>query len=118
MDSGIISKHKYIKLIEFALKNKSFSVQEACDASGLNEREFNGAKYSLFVLLGKHEHIVNIHESLEWWLKPEAYFSYVSFLEFQHSLNTSRRAQWIAVFSLLFAAGSLLVSAYAIFFRQ
>lgn len=117
MDSDSHNKHKFIKLIEYALSNKSFSVREACDASGLSEREFDRAKYSLFVLLGKHEHVESPHERLDWWLKPEAYFSYISYLEFQHSLNTSRRAHWIAVFSLLIASASLLVSAYGAFFK-
>jgi len=116
MNIELINNHRYSKLVEYALANKTFSVKQACDASGLSEDEFSGAKYSLFMLKGEHECIDSADKVLSWRLKPEAYFSYVSYLEFKHSLITSHRAWWVACFSLLIAAASLLlVTAYSIF---
>ncbi|MEX2257147.1 MAG: hypothetical protein WD672_00435 [Woeseia sp.] len=117
MDIKSIKNHRYVKLVEFVLANQSFSVRQACDASGLSEDEFSGAKYSLFMLKGAHERIESSHEILDWRLKPEAYFSYVSYLEFKHSLATSRRAWWFSVLSLLIAAASLLVAGYGTFWK-
>ena len=117
MDIELIKNHRYIKLVEYALDNKTFSVQQACDASGLSETEFEGTKYSLFMLSGANEKIGSIHEVLDWRLKPEAYFSYVSYLEFKHSLTMSRWAWWFSIISLFIAAMSLLVSGYGTFWR-
>jgi hypothetical protein len=117
MDLDSIKDHRYVKLVEFALANKSFSIRQACNASGLSEDEFSGAKYSLFMLKGEHEHIASSHEILDWRLKPEAYFSYVSYAEFKHSLTTSRWAWWFSGISLFIAAASLLIAAYGVFWK-
>jgi len=34
------SKHKYVVLIEYALEHDEFSANEACEATGLTEKEF------------------------------------------------------------------------------
>lgn len=111
MESKVIDNHKYLNLIEFALKNKEFSVQQACEASGMNEQEFNIAKYSFFILLGKHEYIDNLQQALEWHIKPEAFFSYISYIEYKESSKNSQYAIWIAIISMI-------VSAYGIFFTS
>jgi hypothetical protein len=112
-----VKNHRYIKLVEFALANHKFSVRQACDASGLTEDEFSGAKFSLFMLKEINEHIESVHEILDWRLKPEAYFSYVSYLEFKHSLATARRAWLFSAFSVLIAAASLFVATYGTFLK-
>ena len=117
MNNKLVENHRYIKLVEFALANKIFSVNQACEASGLSAEEFSGAKYSLFLLKGVHENIACDNELLGWRLKPEAYFSYVSYLEFKFSLTTSRWAWWFSGLSLLVAAFSLGVAAYGTFWK-
>lgn len=71
-------KHKYIQLIEFALANRSFTVQQALDATKMSGDEFSAAQYSLFHLKGMHENS-NRNEQMDWTLKPEAYFNYLCF---------------------------------------
>ena len=90
---------KFIKLIEFALKNPSFTIAQACKASNMTPTEFEGAKYSLFNLRGEHE---NAHPNadLSWRLSPEAYFNYLNFLEFKHAVATARKAHWTAIVSI------------------
>jgi hypothetical protein len=111
------SNHGYVRLVEFALKNKEFSVDQACKATGLSESEFSGAKYSLFLLRGEHESVVDQAKPLEWRLKPEAYFGYLSYLELNHSLSASRKAWWFSIVSLVVASVSLFVTAYGVFFK-
>lgn len=104
MESKIIDNHKHLRLIEFALKNKEFSVQQVCKVSGMSEQEFNNAKYSFFMLLGKHEYIDNIQQVLEWHIKPEAFFSYISYIEYKESSKNAKYAIWIAIISMIISA--------------
>ncbi len=95
-----IERHKFIRLIEFSLKNSSFSIQQAVEASGMTEEDFSGAKYSIFQLKGEHEHATS-DKVLNWRLTAEAFFNYLSFLEYRDALKASRRAIWVAISSLL-----------------
>lgn len=74
----------------------------------MTEEDFNGAKYSLFQLKGEHEHAA-FDKVLPWRLKAEAFFNYLSFLEYRDALRYSRRAFYIAI-------GSLLVSIISAWF--
>jgi hypothetical protein len=104
-----IEKHKIIKLIEFALERTDFSVHQAMDASGMSEDEFSGAKYVIFQLKGVHEH-PSPDEVLDWRLSAEAFFNYLSFLEYRDALKSSRRAFGVAIVSLLLATVSTVIS--------
>lgn len=105
-----IEKHRFIKLIEFALQHSSFSAREAMTASGMSEREFSGAKYTLFKLKGEHES-APASETLNWHLSPQAFFQYLSFLQYRHAVRSSSRALWIAAASLAVATAGTIVSA-------
>lgn len=102
-------KHKYIDLIEFALATRSFSVQQILDATKMSGDEFNAAKHALFHLKGMHENPLR-DEVIDWTLKPEAYFQYLSYLEFKHSVESSKRAYWVAWISMSIAAISVVIA--------
>jgi hypothetical protein len=104
MNLNDIENYKIIKLMEFSLKDQSFSVQQACNVSGVSPDEFSGLKYSLYVLKGAHENIESNNEILDWRLTPEAYFNYLSFIQYKHSVLTSKRAQIVAICSLLISS--------------
>lgn len=96
-----IETNKFVKIIEFVLKNNRFSAVEACKKSGMSIPEFNGAKYSLFLLKDEHEISSSEQGELTWNLSPEAYFHYLSFVQYKHAVSTSNRAHWLAICSLV-----------------
>lgn len=111
MPSSELEEHEYVRLIAFALKEPRFSVQQACEASGLSPRRFKSAMYSIFSLRGQHEHLESDHEILDWELSPEAYFNYLSFLEFRHSLATAAKAQSTANKAIFISIAGIIVGA-------
>ncbi len=111
MVSSELREHEYVKLIAFALETPSFSVQQACEASGLSPRRFKSAMYSIFSLRGQHERLQSDHEILDWELSPEAYFNYLSFLEFRHSLAAAAKAQSTANWALFISIAGIFVGA-------
>lgn len=100
MNLAEIETNKFIKIIEFALKNQKFSIEAACRECGMTIPEFNSAKYSLFMLKGEHEISNSSQDVLTWNLSPSAYFHYLSFIQYKHAVKTSNKAHWIAIFSL------------------
>lgn len=102
-------RHKCIDLIEFALANRSFTVQQALDATKMSGDEFDAAKNGLFHLMGIHEH-PHRNEVISWTLKPEAYFQYLSFLEFRHSVQSAKKAYRVALASIFIAIVSVLIA--------
>ena len=113
MSIPLIQSHKYIKLVEFALQNKTFSVEKACEISGLTQQEFQLAKPAFFVMTGRENYTEPFHELCGWQLKPETLFSYISYLEFQYSLENSKKARWFSIISLLVASVSLAFAIYS-----
>lgn len=104
-----MNKHKYIELIEYALENPRFSVIQACEATGLSDGEFRFIRREIFVL-NMEQDSADLHtrEVQEWKLHPQAYFNYLQFCEFKHSLEESARAQenaqrahWIAIAAIV-----------------
>ena len=98
------SKHKYVALIEFALKNDTFSVEDAIAACGLSEKEFRFVSASLFSLNANQASPgFSPTTKSDWILKPEAYFSYLQYLEFRHAIETAKRAYWLSVLAIIVA---------------
>jgi hypothetical protein len=91
-------KHKYVSLIEFSLKNPNFSATKACSVCGLSEKEFRFVASSIYVLNAyQTDPSFDPNRELEWIIKPEAYFSYLQYLEFCHAIETAKRAYWLSV---------------------
>ena len=97
-------KHKYVSLIEFALRNHTFSVEEAMSACGFTEKEFRFVSSSLFSLSAyQADPGFDPARKLEWILKPEIYFSYLQYLEFLHAVRTARQAFWLSLAAIVIA---------------
>ncbi len=98
-------KHKYVRLIEFAMTNSSFSADEACKACGLSSKEFQFISASVFILNAyqESEGSVRVAQVQEWILRPEAYFGYLQFMEFQHAIEAAKRAYWLSVLAIVIA---------------
>jgi hypothetical protein len=95
--------HKYVRLIEYSLWNPSFKAADACAACGLSDKEFRFVSHSIYSLSAYQEQLPRPDESLEWVLRPEAYFSYLQYLEFRHAIETAKRAYWLSVAAILVA---------------
>ena len=100
----IPSKHKYISLIEFSLGNPKFSVNVACAACGLSEKEFRFISNSIYVLNAAQADMGhNPDIQFDWILSPDAYFSYLQYLEFKHAIEAARRSYWLSVAAIVIA---------------
>jgi len=99
MNIANIEKHKFIKLIEFSLENDQFSIDQACDASGMLPREFHAIQESIY---GEpFVAAISPAQLKEWKLSSEAFFNYLSFLEYKNAIKSSSRATWFAIGSLV-----------------
>ena len=93
--------HKYVQLIEYTLRNPSFKPGDACTACKLSEKEFAFVAPSLYSLSAAQSGVINSTMLQEWILRPEAYFSYLQYLEFRHAIETARRAYWLSVAAIV-----------------
>lgn len=116
MEIREIENHKFIKLIEYALKNESFTVTQVCEAVGMSPSEFNSAKYSIFQLKGEHENIRSSDLNLPWQVSTKAFFDYLSFLQYRDAVKSAKKAHCTAVIAIIItgflALGSIIVSLY------
>lgn len=96
-----IDNHGYIKLIEHTLKNNNFSVNQVCKDTGLTTKQFNFAKEHIFMLSHFQENNLNPEIKQDWELSPSAYFNYLQYLEFKHSIKSSRISLYVAFFAVV-----------------
>ena len=107
-------KHKYVALIEYALKNPVFSAEDACQAVGLSEKEFRFISSSIFSLNAvQSSQDFRSNQKHDWILLPEAYFSHLQYLEFQHAIEHARRAYWISVLAIIVSIIGVGIALYA-----
>jgi hypothetical protein len=84
-------------------KRVTFHLEPALKASKLTKDEFEMIRDSLFY----RDNLPEIHEPtsqlLEWKLKPDAVFAYLSYKQYEHAIISTKRALWIATASLVVA---------------
>ncbi len=95
--------HRYVQLIAYTLRNPSFKSADACAACGISEREFRFVAGSIYSLNEYQVQKGRPDEIQEWMLRPEAYFSYLQYLEFRHAIKASRRATLLALVAIVIA---------------
>jgi len=95
-------KHRYVALIEYALSNPEFTAEEACGAVGLSDKEFRFIAGTIFALNAvQSSQDFRSQQKHEWILQPDAYFSYLQYVEFMHAIEHARRAFWVAVLAIV-----------------
>ena len=109
MDITDIENHGFIKLIKFALENKSFSKKQACEYSGLSDRQFDFVRDRIFVLSGYQEENLSSSEIQDWELSPASYFQYLQYLGYKHAVKVSQRAHYTAIAAIVIS-GALAVT--------
>jgi hypothetical protein len=100
-------EHKYIKLLDYVVRQKktSFHLQPGFDESGLSKDEFLLIQDSFFYRDNLPDNYETASQELEWRLKPEALFGYLSYKQYEHAIHSAKWALWIATASL--AAGMI-----------
>ena len=114
MDIAKIENHGFLKLIKLTLENNYFSIEQACEITGLSIKQFNFAKHEIFVLNGLQDGHIQQNEMHSWELSPASYFNYLQYLEFKHSIESSRKSSILAIAAIIIsgilAVASLVVS--------
>ena len=109
------SKHKYVALIEYSLEHEEFSANEACEATGLTEKEFRFIIASIFVPNGYQGNMAfDLSLKQNWVLRPEAYFSHLQYLEFCHAIEHAKRAYWVAILAIIIALIGVGISVFQV----
>jgi len=101
MSVTALEQNRVIQLVKYSLENRSFSVAEALNHTGMGMAEFVAVANKIYCGGEEIDHSLNMHEILSWNLTPESLFQYMSFLEYKDSLKSSKRATIIAVISIV-----------------
>ena len=108
-----MKKHGYIELIEYAMKERNFSIEQACRAIKLPISDFMFIRHEIFILNGNQaEAIVHHNELLEWKLSPQAVFGYIQYKAYEDAVESSKRSHKLAILALCISALSALGSIF------
>jgi len=112
MNIANIEKHGYLKLIEYTLESNQYSMAQACEYTGLSNKQFNFAKHDIFVLSAAQDTSLNPNEQHQWELSPDSYFNYLQYLEFKHSIESSRKSTMLAIIAIIISGTLALASLF------
>ncbi|GAA6145535.1 hypothetical protein [Thalassolituus maritimus] len=103
--------HPYIKLIEFALNNRSFTIEQARMAAHLSHEEFMFVRHDLFVLSGAQtDSVIPEQQVMEWKVSPQALFGYIQFQAYRDAVESARKADRRGLIATRISIGALIIS--------
>lgn len=109
-----IEKHKYIKLLEYAIsQTSSYHMEPGLREANMTEREFLYIRDSIFINANTQAPPPNIYEVFDWKLKPEAIFGYLSFKQYEQAQGSSSKAFYISTASLVVAILTLAATIFS-----
>lgn len=114
MNFSQLKKHQNIRLIEYTLEHKKYSVDQVCSDLTITSREFHFAKKTLFTMTNYQTDKLISSEQTDWCLSNEVLFNYLQFKEFEHSLKNSKKLNWIAVIALIVSTISMIITALSV----
>jgi hypothetical protein len=101
--------HKYIKLLDYAVaKDGLYHMAPALTAAKMTETEFENIRDSLFINAHTQAPPPNKNQNFEWRLRPEAVFGYLTYKQYEHAQQSSKRAMYISSGSFIVAILSLI----------
>ncbi|MDH5358149.1 MAG: hypothetical protein OEW63_05940 [Gammaproteobacteria bacterium] len=110
-----INKHKYIKLLEYAVAQKSsYYMEPGLLAANMTETEFENIRDSIFINANTQAPPPNKNQVFDWRLKPEAVFGYLTYKQYEHAQQSSKQAIYISAISLAVATLTLVVAGFSI----
>lgn len=114
MNLDELNEQRIVKLIAFSIGKRSFTAAEAMSETGMGLSEFLAVGRRIYTNLDDINHDFPVHQVLDWYLSPEALFSYMSLKEYEHSVRAAADAKKLAVISIaisgLLAVGSIVAS--------
>lgn len=110
-----INEHKYIKLLDYAVAQKSsYHMEPGLHNANMTETEFDNIRDSLFINAHMQAIPPNKNQVYDWRLKPEAVFGYLTYKQYEHAQKSSKNALYISTISLAVAALTLAVTGVSI----
>lgn len=108
-----IEEHKYIKLLSYAISQKSsYHMEPGLQSANMTETEFENIRDSLFINANMQAPPPGKTQVYDWRLRPEAVFGYLTYKQYEHAQQSSKRALYIAAASLGVAALTLVISGF------
>ncbi len=105
-----IHEHKYIKLLDYAVAQKSsYHMEPGLKSANMTETEFENIRDSLFINAHMQAPPPNKHEVYDWRLRPEALFGYLTYKQYEHAVKSTHRALYISSASLVVALIALVI---------
>ncbi|WP_369983840.1 hypothetical protein [Thalassolituus sp.] len=102
--------HPYIKLIKFAIENRSFTVEQACMAAHISREEFMFVRHELFVLSGaQQEPVISHQQVMDWKVSPQALFGYIQYQAYRDAVESASKADQRALIATRISIGALVV---------
>lgn len=105
-----LKKHQNIRLIEYTLSNKRYSIDQVCAELKISERDFHFAKSALFILTPHKTQKLTNSEITDWYLTNDAFFNYLQYKEFEHSLLNAKRSNIFAMIAIMISVVSMVVT--------
>lgn len=103
--------HPYIKLIQFAIENRSFTVEQACMAAHISREEFMFVRHELFVLSGAQQGpVISQQQVMDWKISTQALFGYIQYQAHRDAVESASKANNRAFWALIFAGFSAMMS--------
>lgn len=103
--------HPYIKLIQFAIENRSFTVEQACMAAHISREEFMFVRHDLFVLSGAQlGPVFSQQQVMDWKVSPQALFGYIQYQAYRDAVESARKADRRAIWAMRMSAISILTA--------
>jgi hypothetical protein len=110
-----INEHKYIKLLDYAIAQKSsYHMEPGLLDANMTETEFENIRDSLFINARMQAPPPNKNQVYDWRLKPEAVFGYLTYKQYEHAQKSSRQALYISAISLTVATLTLVVTGVSV----
>lgn len=89
--------HRYIKFLDYVVTQKgSFHLEPALTQANMSESEFELIRDTIFYRENLPDLIAVRSQVLNWTLRPEALFGYLTYIQYDHAVKSSTRAFFLA----------------------
>lgn len=106
-----IEEHKYIKLLSYAISQRSsYHMEPGLQSANMTETEFENIRDSLFINANMQTPPPGKNQVYDWRLRPEAVFGYLTYKQYEHAHKSSKRAFYVATASLCVAVLTLIIT--------
>ena len=106
-----IEQHKYIKLLDYAISQRSsYHMEPGLQSANMTESEFENIRDSLFIKANMQAPPPNKNQVYDLRVRPEAVFGYLTYKQYEHAQKSSKRAFYISSAFFSVAVLTLVIS--------